>query len=86
MWSKFHRTVGPQDAEQRTRFIRDQSAVVEHTAELGLAAGAIHADMKTKVPGFGMADAFILAAARSRGVRVLTGDPHFEALEDAIML
>lgn len=84
--SKFTRTAGPEDAERRVRYIQAQSAVVEHTAELGIAAGALHAQLKATVPGFGMADAFVLAAARSRGVRVVTGDPHFGGLPDAVLL
>jgi predicted nucleic acid-binding protein len=86
VYSKFARTMGSDDAERRVAFILAQTALIEHTGEVGLAAGRIHAEMRGAVPGFGMADAFILAAARSRGVRVLTGDPHFEDLPDADLL
>lgn len=73
-------------AARRVQFIQDHCVVVEHTSSIGVAAGRIHHEMKAQAPGFGMADAFILAAARSKGVRVLTGDPHFKGLVDAEIL
>jgi len=35
---------------------------------------------------FGIADAFILAAANKIKSKIITGDPHFEGLENAIMI
>lgn len=86
VYSKVRRDRTEQEAEAAVRLIQSACAVVEHTAEIGVEAGRIHAEMKEEVPGFGMADAFVLAAARSREVTVLTGDPHFEGVEDAEML
>jgi len=86
VFSKYARARGEDDARARVEFILEQCAVVEEDADVGVEAGRIHAAMKPNVRGFGLADAFILAAARARGVRVLTGDPHFAGVEDADML
>lgn len=80
------RRKGHEAAGRYVRYALEAGACVDETAEVGVEAGRIHAEMKEGVPGFGMADAFVLAAARSRGVKVLTGDPHFEDVEDAEML
>ncbi len=49
-------------------------------------AGEVHAEVRRKVADFGLADAFVLATARSKGFKVLTGDPHFKAIPEAIMI
>lgn len=40
--------------------------------------GLLHAEMRAKIPGFGLADAFVLHLARDRQGRVVTGDHHFQ--------
>lgn len=84
--SKYTRLLGPEDARERADFILENTALIERGEDAGVEAGRIHAERKEDDPSFGMADAFVLAAARSRGVPVLTGDPHFEGLEDGIVL
>lgn len=86
VYSKISRVKGRAEAEEATAKILDECASIETDASISLAAGRIHAEMKQKMPDFGMADAFILACARDRGVKVLTGDPHFKDIEDAVML
>lgn len=86
VYSKVARVYGSDEADRRVAFVLRAAAVIEPSAELGVAAGRIHHEMKGRVEGFGMADAFILAAARSRKARVLTGDPHFAGVPDAEML
>src|SRR5437867_11853908 len=49
-------------------------------------AGLLHAKVKSKHSSFGLADAFVLSAARKLGAKVLTADPHFANIEDAVML
>ncbi len=48
--------------------------------------GLLHAKVKSKHSSFGLADAFVLSAARKLGAKVLTGDPHFGSMEEAVML
>ena len=48
--------------------------------------GLLHAKVKSKNPNFGLADAFVLSAARKLEAKVLTGDPDFNAIDDAILI
>ena len=84
IYSKSQRTDGR--GEERVNFILERCAVVELDEEIGLEAGKIHAEMKPKVRDFGMIDALILASAKKKGLKVLTGDKHFEHFENVIML
>ncbi len=49
-------------------------------------AGLLHAEVKSGNPNFGLADAFVLSAARKLGGKVLTGDPDFRGLDDVVMV
>jgi len=49
-------------------------------------AGRIHAELKAKLPSFGLADSFVLQLARKLGARVLTGDPDFRGIKEAELL
>jgi len=68
------------------------SAIVSNSKVLAIVdidskeAGLLHAKMKSKNSNFGLADAFVLAAARKLRAKVLTGDPDFEGIADAEML
>lgn len=84
--SKYERLIDADDARARVDYILENAAVIEHNEQVGREAGRLHSELKQEDPGFGMADAFILAAARSRGIQVLTGDPHFEEVRDGLML
>jgi predicted nucleic acid-binding protein len=53
---------------------------------IAVESAKIHAQNRVKTPDFGLADAIILASARSRKKKVLTGDPHFKNFKDAVML
>jgi predicted nucleic acid-binding protein len=59
-----------------------------HTISPALAtlAGEVHAEEKKRKTDFGLADAFVLATARSRSSKVLTGDPHFKDVPEAVMI
>lgn len=50
------------------------------------AVGLLHAQIRSKNKNFGLADSFVLHAARKMGGRVLTGDPDFHGIADAILL
>ncbi|MCX9075095.1 MAG: PIN domain-containing protein [Candidatus Methanoperedens sp.] len=84
IYSKSLRTDGK--AEERKDFILKRCAVVLPDENIAVEAAKIHAENKVKTPDFGLADAIILASARSRKINVLTGDPHFKKFDDAIML
>ena len=84
IYSKSLRTNGR--AEERGRFIVERCAIIPIDEEIAIEAAKIHAEAKKTMEDFGLADAFILASARYRNVKVLTGDPHFENFSDSIML
>ena len=48
--------------------------------------GLLHAKIKSHNPNFGLADAFVLSAARKLEAKVLTGDPDFKGINDAILI
>ncbi len=73
------------DPHQRLRFMKTVSEVVpldDETAEL---AGRISAERREKVKRWGLVDSIILATARTRSMKVVTGDEHFRDLTEAIM-
>ena len=84
IYSKSLRTDGK--AEERKDFIIKRCAVVAFDVKIAVEAAKIHAQNRVKTHDFGLADAIILASARSRKTKVLTGDPHFKNFKDAVML
>jgi len=74
------------DLDERLKFLKTTTALTpldEETAEL---AGKISAERRKKVPGWGLVDSIVLATARTRNMKVVTGDEHFRGLEEAIMI
>ena len=74
------------DPEERLKFIRSKTMISPLDDETAEAAGRISAERRPKVKGWGMVDACVLATARMRGLKVVTGDEHFRGLHDAIMI
>ncbi|MGD0804584.1 MAG: PIN domain-containing protein [Candidatus Bathyarchaeia archaeon] len=74
---------GPETARA---IIGGNSTVVEADEQLSYDAGMMHAEVRQTIRDFGLADAYVLATARKLGARVLTGDPHFKDIGDAIMI
>ena len=68
------------------------SAIVNNSKIFAIAetdskeAGLLHAKVKSRNTNFGLADAFVLAAARKLRATVLTGDPDFANIDEAEML
>lgn len=84
IYSKSLRTDGK--AEERKDFIIKRCAVIAFDVKIAVEAAKIHAQNRVKTHDFGLADAIILASARSRKTKVLTGDIHFKNFKDAVML
>jgi len=72
--------------KERLKFIRTKSTIVGLDDEIAEMAGTISAERRKKVKGWGLVDSVVLATARIRGVKVVTGDEHFKDLNEAIML
>lgn len=62
------------------------SQIINVDEELSLQAGLVHCEMRKTIKDFGLADAYILAAARKLGSKIVTGDPHFKDIKQAIQL
>ena len=86
IFSKSVRTDGQDKAGERADFIVDRCVFIQTDENIAVEAGRLHGEMKPKIKDFGLADAFILASARSKGAKVVTGDPHFKDLDDVVFL
>ncbi len=84
IYSKSIRTDGKQD--ERRDFMVKRCVVVSIDERIAVQAAKIHAEAKKDIKNFGLADAFILATAREREIKVLTGDPHFRNFLESVML
>ena len=86
VFSTLRRRRDESTAERCLAFMLAHSTVVPIDEELGIEAGRLHAQRRRSVKGFGMVDAVILATARRKGVRLVTGDDHFAGLSDVDIL
>ena len=82
--SKFIRN--HKDPTVALKAIEDNSALEIVDTGLARLAGELHAEQRKKISDFGLADAFVLATARKKSARVLTGDPHFKTIPDAVLV
>jgi len=62
------------------------SQVVNVDEELSREAGVLHSEMRKTKGDFGLADAYVLAVASKMRSKVLTGDLHFKAIKEAILI
>jgi len=72
--------------EQAYEILLGNSRIITVDQELSRQAGILHAEIRSKVRDFGLADAYVLACARALGARILTRDEHFEDFREAIMI
>ena len=66
--------------------IEDNSTILQVDTSLAKPAGELHAELRKKERDFGLADAFVLATARNKASKVLTGDPHFETAPETVLV
>jgi predicted nucleic acid-binding protein len=72
------------DAETAYDVVLSNSQVINVDEELSKETGLLHAEMRKTKKDFGLADAYVLATARKLKSKILTGDPHFEDMEEAV--
>jgi len=72
--------------ETGLRFIATKTSVIPIDRQNPIASGRINYENKRKIKNWGMADYIILATARAFAAKVVTGDPHFKGLKEAIMV
>jgi len=76
-WGFFEKDLG---------FIASRTALMTVDRSIALLAGEInHAEKKIR-KDWGMADSIILATARSASAKIVTGDPHFKGLPEAVLI
>jgi predicted nucleic acid-binding protein len=71
---------------QKLHFIRLNSFIAELDADTAERAAEIADELGQERKGMGLADAVILATARSLGAKVVTGDEHFRGLKDVVFI
>ncbi len=74
------------DAKIAYDVLLSNSQIVAVDEELSLQAGLIHCEMRKTSKDFGLADAYILAVARKLKSKIVTGDPHFQGIKEAVMI
>jgi predicted nucleic acid-binding protein len=74
------------DVEAAYNMLLSNSQIIKLDEQLSKQAGLFHFKMRQTNKDFGIADAFILAAANKLDAKIITGDPHFKGLKNAIMI
>lgn len=74
------------DAKIAYDVLSSNSQIITVDEELSLHAGLIHYEMRKTQKDFGLVDAYLLATARKLKSKILTGDPHFQKIKEAIMI
>ncbi len=75
-----------QDVEAAYNMLLSNSQIIKLDEQISKQAGLLHAKMRQTSKDFGIADAFILAAANKLEATIVTGDPHFKGLKNVIMI
>jgi predicted nucleic acid-binding protein len=74
------------DVEAAYDLLMSNSQIIKLDEQISKQAGLLHCKMRQTSKDFGIADAFILAAANKLEAKIITGDPHFKGLKNAVML
>ena len=67
-------------------FIMTRTTLIPVDRNIALAAGQINHLRKKIRKDWGMADSIVLATAKALSAGVLTGDPHFKDLSEAVLI
>ncbi len=82
VYAKVVKLEGEGGAEERRAFMKAGSAFVPLNEGIAVNAAKLDVSLKRSVEWWGLADSIVLATARFTGSMVLTGDSHFEKLDD----
>ncbi len=74
------------NAETAYSILTGNSVIIDIDSEISRDAGVLHADMRKTRKDSGLSDAYVLAASRINGSKILTGDPHFQGIQNAILV
>jgi len=62
------------------------SDIIDVDDQLSKETGIIRTEMRKTKKDFGLADAYILATARKLKTKIVSGDPHFRGIKEAILI
>ena len=74
------------DPQEAVNIISGISNVMELTRDDCVQVGMLHAEMRKTIKDFGLGDSFVLFSARKLNAKILTGDPHFKNIKEAILI
>jgi predicted nucleic acid-binding protein len=74
------------DVEAAYNMLLSNSQIIKLDEQISKQAGLFHSEMRQTSKDFGIADAFVLAAAKKVEAKIITGDPHFNGLKNVIMI
>ena len=74
------------DVDAAYDMLLSNSQIIKLDEQISKQAGLFHSKMRQTSKDFGIADAFLLAAANKLEAKIITGDPHFKGLKNAIMI
>ena len=74
------------DFTDKLKFIKFNTKVMTLTDEIAELAGKIKTQQRKTKKDFGLADSIIYATALLYNAKVISGDPHFEDIKEAIMV
>ncbi len=74
------------DPKTAYALLSSNSQIIKVDEELSVEAGILHCEMRKTLKDFGLADAYVLAVARKLKLKILTGDPHFKGIKEAILI
>jgi predicted nucleic acid-binding protein len=77
-----------EDREFETAYdiLLSNSQIVNIDDEISKEAGVLHCEMRKTKRDFELADAYVLAVARTVDAKILIGDPHFRGVKEAVMI
>ncbi|MBI2654319.1 PIN domain-containing protein [Candidatus Woesearchaeota archaeon] len=74
------------DFKNKLKFIKFNTKVMVLSDEIAEAAGKIRINQRKIKKDFGLVDSIIYATALSIHAKVLSGDPHFQDIQETIMI
>ena len=74
------------DFSDKLKFIKFNTNIIGLNDDIAEFAGRIKTSQRKKKKDFGMADSIIYATAIKLSAKVVTGDPHFEDIKEAILI
>ncbi|MEM4732971.1 MAG: PIN domain-containing protein [Candidatus Bathyarchaeia archaeon] len=75
-----------QNVEAAYDIITSNSNIIDVNEQLSKETGILHAKMRKTKKDFGLADAYVLAIAIKIGAKIITDDPHFKSIKEAIII